>query len=114
MGECSVGASNDLERATYAIRDYIGTYGMKDGQLLSLVGLGRENMLISANEDMLKQMQELAEEIYAEVKEYFELPVVKARLEEISKGLAENEVIYDFDEVYNSVCIDLTKGEENA
>ena len=114
LGECSVGASNDLERATYAIRDYIGTYGMKDGQLLSLVGLGRENMLISANEDMLKQMRELAEEIYAEVKEYFELPVVKARLEEISKGLAENEVIYDFDEVYNSVCIDLTKGEENA
>ena len=32
----------------------------------------------------------------------------------IQKGLAENEVIYDFDEVYNSVCIDLTKGEENA
>lgn len=100
LGECSVGASNDLERATYAIRDYIGTYGMKDNNLLSLVGLARENMMITANEKLLEDMQKVAEEIYAEVVEYFAKDEVKQIVQNLSDYLVEYEVIYDFDLAY--------------
>ena len=100
LGECSVGASNDLERATYAIRDYIGTYGMKDNNLLSLVGLARENMMITANEKLLDDMQKVAAEIYAEVVEYFSDDKVKQIVQNLSKYLVEYEVIYDFDLAY--------------
>ena len=56
LGECSVGASNDLDRATHILRDYIGAYGMNSGSYLSLVGLGRENMMITANEKLLEEI----------------------------------------------------------
>ena len=101
LGECSVGASNDLERATYIIRDYIGTYCMQEGNLLSLVGLGRENMMITANEKLLKDMQKVANEIYSEVKEYFSSDEVKKIVQNISEYLVEYEVIYDFDLAYS-------------
>lgn len=100
LGECSVGASNDLERATYAIRDYIGTYGMRDNNLLSLVGLSRENMMITANEKLLDDMQKVANEIYSEVVEYFSDDKVKQIVQNLSKYLVEYEVIYDFDLAY--------------
>ena len=100
LGECSVGASNDLERATYAIRDYIGTYGMNDNNLLSLVGLARENMMITANEKLLEDMQKVAEEIYAEVVKYFSQDEIQRIVQNLSKYLTEYEVIYDFDLAY--------------
>ena len=100
LGECSVGASNDLERATYAIRDYIGTYGMNDNNLLSLVGLARENMMITANEKLLEDMQKVAEEIYAEVVKYFAQDEIQQIVQNLSKYLTEYEVIYDFDLAY--------------
>lgn len=100
LGECSVGASNDLERATYAIRDYIGTYGMNDNNLLSLVGLARENMMITANEKLLEDMQKVAEEIYAEVVKYFSQDEIQQIVQNLSKYLTEYEVIYDFDLAY--------------
>ncbi len=101
LGECSVGASNDLERATYIIRDYIGAYGMNGDNLLSLVGLGRENMLITSNEKLLEEMGKVANDIYKEVQEYFSREDVKVKVNEISNILCENEVIYDFEAVYN-------------
>lgn len=100
LGECSVGASNDLERATYAIRDYIGTYGMNGNNLLSLVGLARENMMITANEKLLEDMQKVAEEIYAEVVKYFAQDEIQQIVQNLSKYLTEYEVIYDFDLAY--------------
>ena len=100
LGECSVGASNDLERATFAIRDYIGTYGMRENNLLSLVGLARENMLITANDKLLSDMQKVAEEVYSEVVEYFAQDEVKQIVQNLSNYLVEYEVIYDFDLAY--------------
>lgn len=100
LGECSVGASNDLERATYAIRDYIGTYGMKEDNLLSLVGLARENMMITANEKLLQDMQKVAEEIYADVVKYFAKEEIQQIIKNLSDYLVEYEVIYDFDLAY--------------
>lgn len=100
LGECSVGASNDLERATYAIRDYIGTYGMNDNNLLSLVGLARENMMITANEKLLQDMQKVAEEIYADVVKYFAKEEIQQIIKNLSDYLVEYEVIYDFDLAY--------------
>ena len=100
LGECSVGASNDLERATYAIRDYIGTYAMNDNNLLSLVGLARENMMITANEKLLQDMQKVAEEIYADVVKYFAKEEIQQIIKNLSDYLVEYEVIYDFDLAY--------------
>ena len=100
LGECSVGASNDLERATYAIRDYIGTYGMKENNLLSLVGLARENMMITANEKLLDDMQKVANEIYSEVVEYFSKDKIKQIVQNLGEYLVKYEVIYDFDLAY--------------
>ena len=74
---------------------------MKDNNLLSLVGLGRENMLITSNEKLLEDMNKVANEIYKEVQDYFSHEEVKDKLVEISKILCENEVIYDFEAVYN-------------
>ena len=98
-GECSIGASNDLEKATYLLRDYIGTYAMSSDNLLSLVGLARDNMMIGANEQLLTQMNEKALEIYKEVKGYFEDSEVQDILLKLADYLAENEVIYDMDSV---------------
>lgn len=106
LGECSIGASNDLERATYIIRDFIGAYGMQEGNILSLVGLSRENMMIAANETLLENMKEVSNEIFGEVVEYFENSKVKENLEKIAKELCENEVIYDFDSVYEKYFVE--------
>ena len=106
IGECSVGASNDLERATFAIRDYIGTYGMLDNNLLSLVGLGRENMMITANEKLLEDMQKVASQVYKEVVEYFAQDEIKKIVQNISDYLVEYEVIYDFDLAYEQAAKD--------
>lgn len=117
LGECSVGASNDLERATYLLRDFIGAYGMDKGNLLSLVGLSRENMLISANEDLLNKMREKAKDIYNQVYEYFNQEIVINYVEYLGKLLAENEVIYDFDAEWEKLTkpeIDLQKDDVNA
>ena len=99
LGECSVGASNDLERATYLLRDYVGAYGMQEDNLLSLVGLGRDNLMIAANENLLSRMRETANSIYLEVKTYFSNDEVKKKLQKIADILCENEVIYDFDAI---------------
>ena len=118
FGECSVGASNDLERATFAIRDYVGAYGMLDDNPLSLVGLSRENMMITANENLLNQMEKVAKDIYSEVVSYFSSDIVKENLKAIAKELAANEVIYDFDAVFDRYFkdnIDFVKeSEKNA
>lgn len=103
LGECSVGASNDLERATYILRDYIGAYGMQEGNLLSLVGLSRENMMISANEELLNNMKETANMIYSEVKSYFSNPEVVDKLHNLSLILVKEEVITDLDKYLEEV-----------
>ena len=117
LGECSVGASNDLERATYLLRDFIGAYGMDNDNLLSLVGLSRENMLISANEDLLNKMRDKAQEIYIQVYEYFNTEEMMNKIEYLGKLLAENEVIYDFDLEWsklNNSEIKMQKDDVNA
>ena len=118
FGECSVGASNDLDRATHILRDYIGAYGMQDGNYLSLVGLSRENLMISANETLLEDMKKTAKTIYSEVVEYFSNDEVKEKLQNIADVLVEKEVIYDLEEFFEekseeSINLD-KKDEENA
>ena len=118
LGECSVGASNDLDRATHILRDYIGAYGMQDGNYLSLVGLSRENLMISANETLLENMNKVAKQIYSEVVEYFSNDEVKEKLHNIANVLVDKEVIYDLEEFFeekSEESIDLDKkDEENA
>ena len=118
LGECSVGASNDLDRATHILRDYIGAYGMQDGNYLSLVGLSRENLMISANETLLENMNNVAKQIYSEVVEYFSNDEVKEKLHNIANVLVDKEVIYDLEEFFeekSEESIDLDKkDEENA
>lgn len=101
LGEGSVGASNDLERATYLLRDYVGAYGLQEGTILSLVGLARENMLISANEDLLKKMEKEGQMLYKEVVEFLSRPEVKENLHKITDKLIEDEVVYDLEEILN-------------
>ena len=118
FGECSVGASNDLDRATHILQDYIGAYGMQDGNYLSLVGLSRENLMISANETLLEDMKKTAKTIYSEVVEYFSNDEVKEKLQNIADVLVEKEVIYDLEEFFEekseeSINLD-KKDEENA
>ena len=100
LGECSVGASNDLDRATHILRDYIGAYGMNNGSYLSLVGLGRENMMITANEKLLEEMNEVAKSIYESVVAYFRKAEVREKLQNIADVLVEKEVIYDLEEFF--------------
>lgn len=118
LGECSVGASNDLDRATHILRDYIGAYGMNSGSYLSLVGLGRENMMITANEKLLEEMNSVAKSIYDSVIEYFRKAEVREKLQNIADVLVEREVIYDLEEFFEekaeeSISLD-KKDEENA
>lgn len=118
LGECSVGASNDLDRATHILRDYIGAYGMNSGSYLSLVGLGRENMMITANEKLLEEMNSVAKSIYDSVVEYFRKAEVREKLQNIADVLVEREVIYDLEEFFEekaeeSISLD-KKDEENA
>ena len=103
FNECSVGASNDLERATLLLRDYVGTYCMQDNQLLSLSALSRNNLLIGANETLLKTMNEKALEIYSEVKSFFDNKEVQDLLYKLAVYLVDNEVIYDLGEVVQKV-----------
>lgn len=100
FGECSIGASNDLDRATHILKDYIGAYGMQEGNYLSLVGLSRENMMISANETLLEDMKKTAKQIYSEVVKYFSNDEVKEKLQNIADVLVEKEVIYDLEEFF--------------
>ena len=113
FGECSIGASNDLERATYLLRDYVGAYGMLDNNLLSLVGLAKDNMMISANEDLLKRMNETANSIYREVEGYFEDIEVQEIVQKMANLLCEQEVIYDFEVVLSEVKNDIMGGKSD-
>lgn len=100
LGECSVGASNDLERATFLIRDYVGAYGMQEDNLVSLVGLSRENIMVSANEELLQNIKKIALDIYTEVKNEFKKEEVSEMIRYFSDILSDNEVLYDFDTQY--------------
>lgn len=99
LGEGSVGASNDLERATYLLRDYIGAYGLQAGTILSLVGLARENMMITANEELLKKMEKEGQILYKEVLDYFKKDEIQEILHKIVEKLMVEEVVYDIDDI---------------
>lgn len=92
FGECSVGASNDLERATNLLKNYVGTYGMGKG-ILSYTGLAKDNMLVSANKEMLESMEVVGQEIYAEVVE--EIKAMREEIEAKMGELLEKETIYE-------------------
>jgi len=99
LGEGSVGASSDLERATYLLRDYVGAYGLQEGTILSLVGLAKENMLIAANEELLRKMEQEGQNLYNEVVEFFSKPETQENLHKIVSKLLEDEVVYDLEEL---------------
>ena len=75
-------------------------------------------MMITANENLLNQMEKVAKDIYSEVVSYFSSDIVKENLKAIAKELADNEVIYDFDAVFDRYFkdnIDFVKeSEKNA
>ena len=91
---------------------------MNSGSYLSLVGLGRENMMITANEKLLEEMNSVAKSIYDSVIEYFRKAEVREKLQNIADVLVEREVIYDLEEFFEekaeeSISLD-KKDEENA
>ena len=95
LGECSIGASNDLERATILIRDYIGAYGMGDnnGNAISLLGLAQENRMITANEKLLERIESKGAEIYTEAKKYMNNDKIISVIKIIAEKLDEKETI---------------------
>lgn len=103
LGECSVGASNDLERATLLLREYVGAYGMKEGSILSLVGLAKENLMITANEKLLQDMEEVGQEIYQEVVELLSSEEYMNYILQLTEKLMLDEVIYNFDEEVDKI-----------
>jgi ATP-dependent Zn protease len=96
LGECSVGASDDLKKATKILKAYVGTYGMDTDNILSLNYLEREDKKLDWNEKMLRRMQHIGEVIYEDVKNYLEKEEVKKKIWKYSRKLEKEEVIYDF------------------
>ncbi len=103
FGECTTGASNDLEHATNLARNMVTRYGMSDnlgprtfGKKEELVFLGRE---ISEQRDY---SDKIAEAIDNEVHHFIQhayttatdlLKTHRAKLAQISKYLIENETV---------------------
>ena len=95
FGESSTGSSSDLEKATQLIDHMVSTWGMAEGHLINIDYFNKKGVLIN-HEERLNYMERFANNIYFEVKSYFEQEEVKSRLIKLAEELEEKEVIYDF------------------
>lgn len=97
MGDCSIGASNDLERATTLSQSYIGTYGMKEGKLTSTNALLKQGLITNVSDSYLSEIEDLLQSIYKEVIDYFEKPEIKEKIFKLLPLLEEQEVLYSLE-----------------
>ena len=86
----TTGASNDIERASSIIKDYISKYGMQ-----SDIGMLNLEVCDVSKSDILEKMTTMAKDLENET-----LVLLKSNytyLERIAKALIEQETIYDAD-----------------
>lgn len=93
----SVGASNDLDRATIELNNYITQYALAEDSLLTYDTLSKVNPDIITQEEILEKMNKLSKKLYQEVKEYLGTPEIKERMEKLKDKLLEEETIYNLE-----------------
>ena len=86
----TIGAQNDIEKATSLAVDYIAKYGMDDDSGFVNLGILSEKLNIPLA-SLEKSVKKLAVEIYEEVREVIENN--KEKVENIAKLLMEKEII---------------------
>lgn len=93
----SVGASNDLDRATIELNNYITQYALAEDSLLTYDTLSKVNPDIITQEEILEKMNKLSKKLYQEVKDYLGTPEIKERMEKLKDKLLEEETIYNLE-----------------
>lgn len=93
----SVGASNDLDRATIELNNYITQYALAEDSLLTYDTLSKVNPNIITQEEILEKMNNLSKKLYQEVKDYLGTPEIKERMEKLKDKLLEEETIYNLE-----------------
>lgn len=88
----TIGAQNDIERATSLAVDYVAKYGMDDDNAFVNLGVLAEKLNIPLN-SVEKSVKNLAVEIYESVVKIIEKNIDK--IDTIAKLLMEKEVIYE-------------------
>ena len=88
----TIGAQNDIERATSLAVDYVAKYGMDDDNAFVNLGVLSEKLNIPLN-SVEKSVKNLAAEIYEGVVKIIENN--KDKIDTIAKLLMEKEVIYE-------------------
>ncbi|NYB72661.1 ATP-dependent zinc metalloprotease FtsH [Sedimentibacter hydroxybenzoicus DSM 7310] len=88
----TVGAQNDIEKATSLAVDYIARYGMDDGNSFVNLGVLAEKLNIPLS-SVEKSVKDLVAEIYKDVIKIIESN--KEKIEKIAKLLMEKEVVYE-------------------
>lgn len=93
----SVGASNDLDRATIELNNYITQYALAEDSLLTYDTLSKVNPDIITQEEILEKMNKLSKKLYQEVKEYLGTPEIKEKMAKLKDKLLEEETIYNLE-----------------
>ena len=93
----SVGASNDLDRATIELNNYITQYALAEDSLLTYDTLSKVNPDIITQEEILEKMNKLSKKLYQEVKDYLGTPEIKERMEKLKDTLLAEETIYNLE-----------------
>ncbi|HCX62372.1 MAG TPA: cell division protein FtsH [Clostridiales bacterium] len=88
----TVGAQNDIEKATSLAVDYIARYGMDDDNSFVNLGVLAEKLNIPLS-SVEKSVKDLVAEIYKDVIRIIESN--KEKIEKIAKLLMEKEVVYE-------------------
>ncbi|WP_313345232.1 AAA family ATPase [Sedimentibacter sp.] len=88
----TIGAQNDIEKATSLAVDYIARYGMDDDNSFVNLGVLAEKLNIPLN-SVEKSVKSLSAEIYGDVVKIIENN--KEKIEKIAKHLMEKEVVYE-------------------
>lgn len=88
----TVGAQNDIEKATSLAVDYIARYGMDDDNSFVNLGVLAEKLNIPLS-SVEKSVKDLVAEIYKDVIKIIESN--KEKIEKIAKLLMEKEVVYE-------------------
>lgn len=109
LQDISIGASNDLERATEIAYNMINRFGMEEGNLVSLDAFKKSGIVMLDSEKIMSKVNSLLVELRAEVKKA--LAEHKADIERLANRLMEQEVILEYT-LEDSEKIEDRAGEE--
>lgn len=90
LGEASVGASNDLERATQCLLQFSGVYGLSDSLLTQSV----LNKVSPAMDPDYSAVDRFAHRLYDEVSELLSTESVKQAIEELADILLREKTVF--------------------